>query len=44
MLTGHANEAAIERAQKFANLYACIYKPWSEEELIHTITTGLGRV
>ncbi len=44
MLTGHANEAAIERTKKFANLYACIYKPWSEEELIHIIKTGLGGV
>ncbi len=42
MLTGQANEEAIERAKKFANLHACVFKPWSEDELIQTIKAGLG--
>lgn len=44
MLTGQANEVAIERAKTSANLHACIFKPWSEEELIHTIQTGLEQL
>lgn len=42
MLTGQADEAAIERARVEANLYACIHKPWSEEELAQIITTALS--
>lgn len=34
MLTGHANEQAIERARQHANLHCCLHKPWKEEELI----------
>lgn len=41
MLTGQADEAAIERATREADLYCCIYKPWREEELIATIKSGL---
>ncbi|MBD2195041.1 MULTISPECIES: response regulator [Calothrix] len=33
MLTGQADETAIERARQQANLYACIRKPWKEEDL-----------
>ncbi len=42
MLTGQANEEAIERAQQQANLYHCLYKPWTETELIQTLTSGLA--
>ena len=42
MLTGQADEKAIKRAQKHANLHACIPKPWSEEKLIQTIKSGLN--
>lgn len=42
MLTGQADEAAIERARKQANLYACIHKPWTEQELQHVINTALN--
>jgi CheY-like chemotaxis protein len=42
MLTGQADEAAIERARQQANLYACIHKPWTEEELQEIITTALN--
>lgn len=41
MLTGHADEDAIERAKKEADLFRCIYKPWSETDLVQTITEGL---
>ncbi|GGA54501.1 response regulator [Okeania sp. KiyG1] len=44
MLTGQADEYAIERAKKEANLYSCIYKPWREEELIKIITAALESV
>ena len=41
MLTGQADEAAIERARQQANLYARIRKPWTEEELQQVINTAL---
>lgn len=44
MLTGQANNEAIERARRDADLFACIYKPWSEHELIDTINSGLNRL
>ncbi|MDX2229817.1 MAG: response regulator [Leptolyngbyaceae cyanobacterium bins.349] len=42
MLTGQADETAIARARVEANLYACIYKPWAEEELQQVIRTALN--
>jgi CheY-like chemotaxis protein len=42
MLTGQADESAIERAKQQANLYACIAKPWTEEELQNVIKTALN--
>lgn len=42
MLTGQADETAIERARQQANLYACIRKPWSEQELQQVINTALN--
>jgi CheY-like chemotaxis protein len=41
MLTGQADEAAIERAKREANLYACLHKPWTEEELAQIIISAL---
>jgi CheY-like chemotaxis protein len=41
MLTGHATEEAIHRVIHEANLARCLHKPWTEEELIRTITEGL---
>lgn len=43
MLTGQADEAAIERAKEQANLYACMTKPWTEEELQQVISTALNQ-
>jgi CheY-like chemotaxis protein len=42
MLTGQADEAAIARAREQANLHQCLFKPWSEAELISTIQSGLA--
>lgn len=42
MLTGQANLEAIERTQQGANLYRCLYKPWSAAELIETLASGLA--
>ncbi len=44
MLTGQADEAAIKNAKENANLHACLFKPWSEEELVNTITSGLKKL
>ena len=41
LLTGQADEEAVERAKKYANLHCCLRKPWNEELLINTIKTGL---
>ena len=43
MLTGQADQEAIERAQQEANLYRCIAKPWNEDELVETIVSGLDQ-
>ena len=42
MLTGQADEVAIERARQEAHLYACLHKPWTEEELTQLIAAALG--
>lgn len=44
LLTGHADEAAIERSRQYANLHAYIAKPWSEENLIAIIKSGLEKI
>lgn len=42
MLTGQADEDAVERAKKEADLHACLYKPWTEAELTEIITTAIS--
>ncbi|UKN02064.1 response regulator [Paracrocinitomix mangrovi] len=42
MLTGQADNEAVARAEKEANLYKCLQKPWTEEELITTIRDGIS--
>ena len=42
MLTGQADDTAIERAKREANLHACLYKPWTEEDLTQIITTAIS--
>lgn len=41
MLTGQANEEAIASAFEYANLSACLKKPWRAEDLIRTIEKTL---
>lgn len=41
MLTGQADETAIERAKQEANLFHCLSKPWDSESLIEIIKSGL---
>ncbi|PSF39559.1 hypothetical protein C7H19_01860 [Aphanothece hegewaldii CCALA 016] len=41
MLTGQADDEAIDRAKQKANLYECIAKPWNCEKLINIIKSGL---
>ena len=43
MLTGQADEEAIERVQEQANLYHCLHKPWNASELIATIKTASAK-
>lgn len=42
LLTGHADDQAVERARQYANLFYCLRKPWDEQELIGTLTSGLA--
>jgi len=42
LLTGQADEQAIQRAYEKANLLRCLHKPWNEKDLIEVIQTGLG--
>ena len=44
MLTGQAQEDAIINAKENANLHACLYKPWAEDDLINTIKSGLDKL
>lgn len=44
MLTGQADASAIERSRKEADLFHCILKPWTEEELFTTIHSGLQKI
>lgn len=43
MLTGQANEEAVQRAKEEANLFAVLHKPWSDTELFSIINTGLKK-
>ncbi|MBD1885954.1 MULTISPECIES: response regulator [Microcoleus] len=44
MLTGQADQVAIDRAKKQANLHSCLSKPWLESELLETIKSGLSKL
>ena len=41
MLTGNASESVIDQVRRESNLFACIHKPWNENELMHVIESGL---
>ena len=44
MLTGQADQTAIDRAHNEANLHKCLRKPWREEDLVNTILAGLSKI
>ncbi len=44
MLTGQADQEAIERSKAEANLFACLAKPWTTQDLISTIKKGLATI
>ncbi len=44
MLTGQADESAIENARKNADLFAYIHKPWTAEHLEKVIKTGISNI
>lgn len=44
LLTGQADEAAIERANKSAALHRYIPKPWEKKDLIGAIKSGLEKL
>lgn len=44
MLTGQADESAIENARKNADLFAYIHKPWTAEQLEKVIKTGISNI
>jgi DNA-binding NtrC family response regulator len=41
MLTGQADEKAVENAVTHANLHRCLQKPWNVEALVEAITSGM---
>jgi DNA-binding NtrC family response regulator len=42
MLTGQADQSAIENAQRNANLYSFLSKPWQPEELISILKRAMN--
>ena len=43
MLTGQADEDAIQRAEEEANLYCYMAKPWEKETLLTTLESALAK-
>jgi len=44
MLTGQADNSAIENARKNAGLYAYISKPWTPKQLEEVIKNGISKI
>ena len=44
MLTGQADDAAIDRARDEANLHACLPKPWNKEDLMNCIQSAIAKL
>ncbi len=44
LLTGQADEDAIERVKQEANLHRYLRKPWNNQELIECIRDGLAKL
>ncbi len=43
MLSGHVDEAAIEKVKKYTRLYKLITKPWDKEDLLKTVEEILSQ-
>lgn len=44
MLTGQADDEAVDRSMQYANLHRCLHKPWQTEELVEAIKSGLAQL
>ncbi|MGK7910599.1 MAG: response regulator [Synechococcus sp.] len=44
LLTGQADDDAVNNARQHANLHACLRKPWSNAELTNCIKTALANL
>lgn len=44
LLTGQADQEAVNRAQSQANLHTYLHKPWDSKELIEAIKSGLKKL
>ena len=44
LLTGQADEEAIERTRKYANLHRYLPKPWDEVTLLEVLESGLEEI
>lgn len=44
LLTGQADQSAIENARDMADLHECIFKPWKAEDLVQVIKSGLEKL
>ena len=42
MLSGQADESAVERAKNEANLFRFVAKPWVKEELMEVVSQAMG--
>lgn len=43
MLSGHADEDAVDRARQYANLQCFLRKPWDKEHLIAEVSKAVGQ-
>jgi response regulator RpfG family c-di-GMP phosphodiesterase len=44
LLTGQADKEAIERAYAEANIHKCLFKPWSPNQSIDIVKSGLEKL
>ncbi len=42
MLSGHADDEAVDRARKYANLHGFVRKPWDKAQLIHEVERAMS--
>ncbi|MEC4983923.1 MAG: response regulator [Oscillatoria sp. PMC 1068.18] len=44
LLTGQADQEAVERTRQYANLHSYLPKPWDETTLIEVLKSGLEKI